>query len=184
MQRNSTIRGFSRLERVLLFCGILLVSVYIGSRFYGAVYSRSSLQSFWTSQAAAQTAVEASPRSQSSLPDFRLWSEKRIQKYQASLLVKVPPPLGVIEIPSLGLQVPILEGTDDLTLDRGVGHIAGTASPGESGKHRHRWAIETASSVGLKIFTWETRLISSLNKGTHITAWMKSRSCHPTMSLF
>ena len=47
--------------------------------------------------------------------------------------MKVPPPLGVIEIPSLRLQVPILEGTDDLTLDRGVGHIAGTASPGEPG---------------------------------------------------
>ncbi len=133
VRRNSNVHCFSRLERVLLFCGILLVSVYIGSRFYGAVYSRSSLQSFWTSQAAAQTAVAASPRSQSSLTNFRLWSEKRIQKYQASLLVKVPPPLGVIEIPSLRLQVPILEGTDDLTLDRGVGHIAGTAAPGESG---------------------------------------------------
>jgi len=133
VQWNSTVRGLSRLERLLLFCGILLVSVYIGSQFYGAVYSRSSLQSFWTSQAAAQTAVEASPRSQSNLTDFRLWSEKRIQKYQASLLVKVPPPLGVIEIPSLRLQVPILEGTDDLTLDRGVGHIAGTALPGEAG---------------------------------------------------
>ncbi len=133
MQRTSTIRGFSRLERVLLFCGILLVSVYIGSRFYGAVYSRSSLQSFWTSQASAQTAVETSARSQDGVPDFRLWSEKRIQKHQASLLLKVPPPMAVIEIPSLRLQVPILEGTDDLTLDRGVGHIAGTASPGESG---------------------------------------------------
>ena len=133
MQRNSTVRGFSRLERVLLFCGMLLVSVYIASRFYSAIYSRSSLQSFWASQAAAQTTVETNPRSQSSQPDFRLWSEKRIQKYQASLPVKVPPPLGVIEIPSLGLQVPILEGTDDLTLDRGVGHIAGTASLGESG---------------------------------------------------
>ena len=133
MHRTSTIRGLSKQERALLFCGILLVSVYIGSRFYGAVYSRSSLQSFWTSQAAAQAAVETSPRSQNGLPDFRLWSEKRIQKYQASLLLKVPPPLGVIEIPSLGLQVPILEGTDDLTLDRGVGHIAGTAAPGESG---------------------------------------------------
>ncbi len=133
MQRNGTVRGFSRLERVLLFCGMLLISVYIASRLYGEMYSRSSLQSFWASQAAAQTAGETNPRSQSSQPDFRLWSEKRIQKYQASLLAKVPPPLGVIEIPSLGLQVAILEGTEDLTLDRGVGHIAGTASPGESG---------------------------------------------------
>lgn len=133
MQRNSTVRGFSRLERVLLVCGILLVSVYIGSRFYAVAYSRSSLQSFWASQAAAQTLDEASIQSQSGLPDFRLWSEKRIQKYRASLLAKVPSPLGVIEIPSLGLQVPILEGTDDLTLDRAVGHIAGTALPGEAG---------------------------------------------------
>jgi len=112
---------------------MLLISVYIGNRFYGAIYSRSSLQSFWASQATAQTATKTKSQSQSGLPDFRLWSEKRIQKYQASLLLKVPPPLGVIEIPSLGLQVPLLEGTDDLTLDRGVGHIAGTASPGESG---------------------------------------------------
>jgi len=133
MQRNSTVRGFSKLERILLFSGMLLISAYIASWFYGAIYSRSSLQSFWASQAAAQTTSEAKSQSQSSLPDFRLWSEKRIQKYQASLLAKVPPPLGVIEIPSLGLQVPILEGADDLTLDRGVGHIAGTASPGESG---------------------------------------------------
>jgi len=132
VQQNSTVRGFSRIERVLLFCGMLLISVYIASRLYGAVYSRSSLQSFWASQAAAQTAGETNSRSQSNQPDFRLWSEKRIQKYQASLLAKVPPPLGVMEIPSLGLQVPILEGTDDLTLDRGVGHIAGTASPGDS----------------------------------------------------
>ena len=133
MQLNNTVRSFSRPERVLMFCGILLVSVYIGSRFYGVIYSRSSLQSFWASHAAAQTAAETRSQSQSRLPDFRLWSEKRIQKYQASLLVRVPPPLGVIEIPSLGLQVPILEGTDDLTLDRGVGHIAGTALPGEAG---------------------------------------------------
>ena len=133
MQQNSTVRGFSRLEIGLLFCGMLLISVYVGSRFYGAIYSRSSLREFWASQADAQTAVEASPQSQSRLPDFRLWSAGRIQKYHASLLMKVPAPLGVIEIPSLGLQVPILEGTDDLALERGVGHIAGTASLDESG---------------------------------------------------
>jgi sortase A len=40
--------------------------------------------------------------------------------------VNVPPPVGVLDIPSLQLQVPVLEGTDDLTLDRGVGHITGT----------------------------------------------------------
>ena len=121
------IRSFSWLERLLLFFGILLVSIYIANLAYSAVYSHASVQSFWVSQASAQAAVEVNSQPQSGLPDLRLWSVKRIKAYQASLLVNVPPPLGVLDIPSLQLQVPILEGTDDLTLDRGVGHITGTA---------------------------------------------------------
>lgn len=41
--------------------------------------------------------------------------------------------LGRIEISGLGLPVMILEGTDGRTLRRGVGHIPGTALPGEQG---------------------------------------------------
>jgi sortase A len=41
--------------------------------------------------------------------------------------------LGRIEIPRLGLRVAILEGTTSQTLRVGVGHIEGTALPGESG---------------------------------------------------
>ena len=109
----------SWLERLLLIFGISLVSLYLANLAYSAVYSRASVQSFWISQASAQTAVEEHPQPQGSLPDLSLWSVKRIKAYQASLLANVPPPLGVLDIPSLRLQVPILEGTDDLTLDRG-----------------------------------------------------------------
>ncbi len=127
MLGNPTIRSFSWLERLLLFSGILLTSVFVTNWVYSAVYSHASVQSFWVSQASAQAAVEADSQPQSGLPDLRLWSVKRIKAYQASLLVSVPPPLGVLDIPSLQLQAPVLEGTDDLTLDRGVGHITGTA---------------------------------------------------------
>jgi sortase A len=41
--------------------------------------------------------------------------------------------LGIIEIPRLRLKVAILEGTTSETLRLGVGHIAGTALPGEPG---------------------------------------------------
>lgn len=41
--------------------------------------------------------------------------------------------LGRIEIPRLGLMVAILEGTTSRTLNVGVGHIKGTALPGERG---------------------------------------------------
>lgn len=132
LERNG-VWGFTRLERLVMCCGLLLVLIYVGNRAYSAIYSRASVQSFWASQASAQTPVEGRPQLHSSLPDFRLWSEKRVNAHQASLVVKVPPPLGVLDIPSLRLQVPVLEGTDDLTLDRAVGHIRGTASLGESG---------------------------------------------------
>ena len=41
--------------------------------------------------------------------------------------------LGRIEIPRLGMKVVILEGTSAQTLRLGVGHIKGTARPGEQG---------------------------------------------------
>jgi len=43
------------------------------------------------------------------------------------------PALGQIEISSIGLTAMILEGTDDSTLRRAVGHIPGTPLPGRSG---------------------------------------------------
>ena len=42
-------------------------------------------------------------------------------------------PLGRIEISAIGLEVMILEGTDDGTLRRAVGHIPGTSLPGQNG---------------------------------------------------
>jgi len=42
-------------------------------------------------------------------------------------------PLGRIEISTLGVEVMILEGVEPRTLRRAVGHIPGTALPGETG---------------------------------------------------
>jgi len=41
--------------------------------------------------------------------------------------------VGRIVIPRLKLSAVIFEGTDDRTLDRGVGHLAGSATPGKRG---------------------------------------------------
>lgn len=41
--------------------------------------------------------------------------------------------LGRIEINRIGLEAMIMEGTDETTLRKAVGHIPGTALPGESG---------------------------------------------------
>jgi sortase A len=130
---SGAIRGFSKPERVLLFFGILLVSVYVSNRVYSAIYSQASVQSFWAHQTSPATLAEVQSKQSSGTPDFRLWSEKRIESYRASLAANVSPPLGVLEISALQLRVPILEGTDDLTLDRAVGHIPGTGPLGGDG---------------------------------------------------
>jgi sortase A len=41
------------------------------------------------------------------------------------------PVLGILEIPRLGIETPVLEGIDDGTLRRAVGHIPGTSLPAD-----------------------------------------------------
>jgi sortase A len=45
-----------------------------------------------------------------------------------------PGPLGRIEIPRAGVSAVIFDGVEDKTLRRGVGHVPGTAYPGETGE--------------------------------------------------
>jgi sortase A len=62
-----------------------------------------------------------------------LWSDSRVRHYRESLDRDAGPAIGVLRIAKIGLTVPILDGTDELTLDRGVGHIEGTDLPGGRG---------------------------------------------------
>ena len=63
----------------------------------------------------------------------RLWDSARIRAYRSSLAVKFPPPEAILRVPKANIEVPVLEGTDDLTLNRGAGHLPGTALPGQPG---------------------------------------------------
>jgi sortase A len=58
-------------------------------------------------------------------------SEDRVQK--ASFHSPTGKALGEIELTRVGVTAMILEGTDDRTLRRAVGHIPGTPLPGQSG---------------------------------------------------
>ena len=60
-------------------------------------------------------------------PDQTLWAEKRIQEYEESLKVAGDPPLALLSIDHLDINVPVYNGTDEYTLNRGVGRIKGTA---------------------------------------------------------
>jgi len=70
---------------------------------------------------------------QAGTPDRSLWSSERIVAWRKALTDSAVTPLAVLRIPKLRLEVPVLPGTDDRTLDRAVGHIDDTAPPGVDG---------------------------------------------------
>jgi sortase A len=61
-------------------------------------------------------------------PDQELWADKRVTEYQESLKVDADPPLAVMSIDKLNIQVPVYDGADDFNLNRGVARIEGTAT--------------------------------------------------------
>ena len=133
MVRDSIMRALRGFERLLLLLGLLLVFAYAVVRIYSVVYAHATVREFWRNQEATINRPGNLLQQNLGIPDFRLWSPKRIEAYQTSVTINIPAPLGVLRIPSIEIEVPVLEGTDDLTLNRAVGHIDGTAAPGEEG---------------------------------------------------
>jgi len=144
-------------ERAAWSIGLVLLVIWAGYWIHGKVGARSSIEEFEATKARLAESrgldPEATePRSQpplaesqvdhrsetrdlpTDLPvDYSLWDEGRIEEYEESLSHDFGRPLAILRIPALDLQVPLLEGTDDLVLNRGVGRIVGTARPGELG---------------------------------------------------
>lgn len=118
-------------ERLLLACGLL--AVYASALIHGTLLPHVEVEKFMQLQQSAGAATKATAQSGSGAPDFKLWSKARIAGYEQSLSARVDPPLAILRIPRIDLTVPLLEGTDELTLNRAVGHIAGTVRPGENG---------------------------------------------------
>jgi sortase A len=91
----------------------------------------------WAAAAARlDVASFASPQSvapRAGTPDQSLWSPERIVAWRKAVGEPAAIPLAVLRIPRIGLEVPVLPGTDDRTLDRAVGHIDDTALPGADG---------------------------------------------------
>lgn len=66
-------------------------------------------------------------------PDQSLWSEKRVEAYAESNALGGEPPLAVLSIEHLGIQVPVYDGADEHNLNRGVARVRGTARVGDEG---------------------------------------------------
>jgi len=122
------------LEWGLLIVGLILIGFYVVVRVQSQISSRRALQKFEATRMEVRSRVQESARlCTGSEVDFTLWSDKRIQEYMDSLALKEGAPPAVLSIPKLRLEVPVYDGTDDLTLNRGVGRIIGTARLGSGG---------------------------------------------------
>jgi sortase A len=121
----------SSIERLLLAIGLALLAIFFAAHIDSAISSRTGLRHFRDLQLGKnKMAVSADGES---AVDFNLWSAQRIAAYQSSVTEPVGPVLAVLRIARVNLEVPVLDGTSELVLNRGVGHIPGTVLPGEEG---------------------------------------------------
>ena len=120
-------------ERCLLVAGVMLLAIWAVATLHGKIFSHFALWQFENAQAAAMQNDVSKPVATTRDVDFSLWAAKRIRAYKSSLQSASSLPLAVLEIGKVNIRVPVFEGTDDLTLNRGVGRIVGTATPGTEG---------------------------------------------------
>ena len=113
------------MERTAWTFGIVCLVTYGALYIDGAAGARHELGRFALLQAAALQQPPA--------PDLSLWDQERITAWRRALSEPAPPPLAVLRIPKIRLEVSVLRGTDDFTLNRAVGHIDDTALPGTDG---------------------------------------------------
>jgi len=112
-------------ERFAWIVGVALVAIWVLASLFRAVDSRQQIDRFM--------AVRAADSGSRSTPDQSLWSPERMRAWRDTFSRPAPQALAVLGIPRIGLEVPILEGTDDWTLNRAIGHIEDTAAPGADG---------------------------------------------------
>jgi sortase A len=123
------------IEIILLGIGLTLLGVWGVDWIYRTVSARNAVAKFEIdqAQAAAGNPPQADDPATGSKVDFALWSPKRAEQYLDSVKIKADRPLAVLRIPDIQLAVPVYNDTDDLTLNRGVGRIIGTAQVGGGG---------------------------------------------------
>jgi sortase A len=119
------------LQRVLFAVGIGLLSFCAAAFIEGHVYSHMAVSRFQF-QSSSREPIATNGNSDAS-PDFSLWGQQRIRDYETSLSEHSDQPEAVLRINKIHLVAPVLNGTDDLTLNRGVGRIMGTARVGAGG---------------------------------------------------
>lgn len=111
-----------------------MLAFFISQLAMGEVERQGGIAAFEEAASASAQAEDATlDLASTDNPDTSLWNAQRIADYQASLTQELPPVLGVLDIPSVSLKVPVYQTNTDLVMDRGAGVIDGMAYPHEPG---------------------------------------------------
>lgn len=185
------------IECLLLVIGLALLAFYSVARIESILGSRAAVKRFEDLRSSSISErrnigdehavneinfLKPAGDAGSSEVDFRLWDKRRVESYKETSAGRFNAPLALLRIPKINLEVPLLDGTDDLTLNHAVGRIAGTARPGERGNigiagHRDGFfrglknvragdAIELDSSHGTETYIiGEIKIVSPADVG-------------------
>jgi sortase A len=130
------------LESGLLLLSLVLLGTFVLAHVHRLIMLHVEMARFEAKRAVAmhgnaqtrtgESANHDTDHAQARSTEPSLWSAQRIRSYEATLSQPAES-LAVLRIPKLRLEVPVLDGTDRFTLNRGVGRIAGTSFPGQDG---------------------------------------------------
>lgn len=110
------------LEKACLGAGSVLMMFAVLVAVDGVTHSRAAVDDF-----------EQVRRELAGPTDQSLWSDQRKRDYERSLNKDAGTTLAVLRIPSVGIEVPVYDSVGKTALNRGTGHVEGTARPEESG---------------------------------------------------
>jgi LPXTG-site transpeptidase (sortase) family protein len=121
--------------------GVVLTGFFLVQLAQGEVERQGGIAAFEAQAANAQLALAQESVDRAGEPGFdavaepdtSLWAPGRIADYQASLSAELPPVLGVLEVPSVSLAVPVYQTNSEMVMDRAAGIIDGMAYPHEQG---------------------------------------------------
>ncbi len=110
------------LEQACLLTGVILLVLTGLVRFAGIAYSRSAVADFEHAQNLVVTPAEQLH-----------WSERRKAEYERAASKDTGSTLAILRTPSTGMVVPVFDSLSNTALNRGAGHVSGTALPGSDG---------------------------------------------------
>lgn len=112
-----------RVEYILLAMGLALVAAWALVRLDGAAAAKAAVAEF-RSHLAMQPSYGTLTASESVL---------RTEAHTVSFSQQTRAPVAIFRIQRIHLEVPVFDGINELTLNRGVGRIPGTAQVGQTG---------------------------------------------------